>query len=110
MITLTHAAGAMAQGISGLEHEFGPITAQIIAGEEADFLWEARETERWIGAYEGSEDEDFDLDLVAIVGRLDGAWFAAKLIIDGEGQAYDVVSRCNFTSRNAAYAALSSPG
>src|SRR3546814_3199426 len=71
------AAGrGMAALVSGLEIEFGrgageALAQRFLEAEEIDFHWDAREQERWIGTYESAGDEDFELDRVAIVGRLD---------------------------------------
>lgn len=85
----------MAALVSGLEVEFGRGAGEALAhrfldAEEADFRWDARVEERWIGAYE-SPDEDFELDRIAICGRLDGKWFCATMLVDGEGQAHGMM-------------------
>lgn len=74
----------MATLITGLEIEFGRGASEGLArhfldAEGADFRWEARAEERWLGGYEGGDEEDFWLDRVAICGRLDGRWFAATM-------------------------------
>src|SRR3546814_5534473 len=79
----------MAALVSGLEIEFGrgageALAQRFLEAEEIDFHWDAREQERWIGTYESAGDEDFELDRVAIVGRLDGQWFVAMMIVDGD--------------------------
>src|SRR3546814_2600362 len=79
----------MAALVSGLEIEFGrgageALAQRFLEAEEIDFHWDAREQERWIGTYESDGDEDFELDRVAIVGRLDGQWFVAMMIVDGD--------------------------
>src|SRR3546814_11010814 len=76
----------MAALVSGLEIEFGrgageALAQRFLEAEEIDFHWDAREQERWIGTYESAGDEDFELDRVAIVGRLDGQWFVALMKI-----------------------------
>src|SRR3546814_5356447 len=50
----------MAALVSGLEMEFGHGVGEALAhrfleAEEADFLWVARDQERWIGAYRSEE-------------------------------------------------------
>lgn len=79
--------------VAGLEREFGRGAAEGLArhfldAEEVDFRWDARSEERWLGAYECPEDAEFELDRVAICGRLDGEWFTAIMIVDGEGNAH----------------------
>ncbi|MFS0771203.1 hypothetical protein [Sphingomonas sp. 1P08PE] len=84
----------MAALIAGLELEFGRgagegLAQRFLAAEEADFRWDARTAERWLGSYEGGlDDEDLVLDRVAICGCLDAAWFAATMIVDGDGAAH----------------------
>src|SRR3546814_16806718 len=80
----------MAALVSGLEIEFGHGVGEALAhrfleAEETEFLWDARDMARWIGAYESTEDEEIDLDRVRIFGRLDGQWFVAVMSVDGEG-------------------------
>src|SRR3546814_8202635 len=88
----------MAALVSGLEIEFGrgageALAQRFLEAEEIDFHWDAREQERWIGTYESAGDEDFELDRVAIVGRLDGQWFVAMMIVDGDGNAHGKIGR-----------------
>lgn len=78
--------------LAGLETQFGRegsvgIATQFLAAELAEFHWESRVTERWLGAYESVEDEDSELDRVAIMGRLQGTWFVATCLVDGNGAA-----------------------
>lgn len=84
--------------VAGLELEFGHGAGEALAhrflnAEEADFRWDARMEERWIGAYESADDEDFELDRIAICGRLDGRWFCATMLVDGDGRARGMM-RC----------------
>ena len=94
----------MAALVSGLEMEFGrgageALAQRFLEAEEIDFLWDAREQERWIGTYESAGDEDFELDRVAIVGRLDGRWFVATMIVDGDGNAHGMMGKRTFRGR-----------
>ena len=93
--------------VAGLELEFGRGAAQalaerFIAAEECDFTWGARIQERWLGAYEAFGDEDFELDRVAMIGRLDGRWVVAVCIVDGDGSAHGMVGRRSFARAQAA--------
>jgi hypothetical protein len=86
----------MAALVSGLELEFGrgageELADRFLAAEEADFHWDARVEERWIGAYETPDDEEFELDRIAICGRLDGKWFCATMLVDGDGRAHGMM-------------------
>lgn len=102
----------MATLIAGLEIEFGRGAAQGLAqhfleAEEVDFHWDARVSERWLGAYEAQDDDDMDLDRIQILGRLDGRWFVANCIIDGDGNAHGMLGCRNFQSEHAARKAFS---
>ena len=93
--------------VSGLEIEFGPgagaaLATRFLEAEESDFLWDARASERWLGAYESIDEEDFELDRVAITGRLDGRWFVAVSIVDGDGNAHGLMGRRSFRSERQA--------
>ena len=89
--------------VAGLELEFGRSAGEALAhrfleAEEADFRWDARIEERWIGAYECADNGDFELDRIAICGRLDGQWFCATMLVDGDGQAHGVMGCRTFRS------------
>ena len=101
----------MATLIAGLEIEFGAgadvvLARRFIAAEEGDFLWDARVEERWLGAYESLEDSRFELDRIAIWGQLDGQWFAAVCLVDGDGVAHGLLERRLFGRRDQARKAL----
>lgn len=101
----------MAALVSGLEIEFGHGVGEALAhrfleAEETDFLWDVREQERWIGTYESTDDDEIDLDRVRIVGRLDGRWFVAVMIVDGDGNAHGVIGKREFGRRKQALAAF----
>lgn len=97
--------------VSGLEIEFGrgagsALAHRYLEAEEVDFLWDARIEERWVGAYESDEEAVFELDRIAIRGRLAGEDFVAMMIVDGDGNAHGMIGRRNFESEAAAYAAF----
>lgn len=77
--------------VSGLESAFGRNAAEglarhFIEAEGADFYWEARLRERWIGTYEGLDEEaDAPLDRVAVFGLLDGLFYVAVVLLDAAG-------------------------
>lgn len=100
----------MAALISGLEIEFGRGAGEALAqrfldAEEVDFHWDARILERWIGSYE-SLDDDLELDRIEIFGRLDGRWFVAMMIVDGDGNAHGMMGKRTFRRRGQAEAAF----
>ena len=101
----------MAALISGLEIEFGRGVGEALAhrfleAEEVDFLWEARREERWIGVYESADDEEIELDRIAIIGRLDGKWFVVMMIVDGDGNAHGMMGKRTFGRESEARAAF----
>lgn len=101
----------MATLVAGLEAEFGrgageALAQRFLAAEEADFLWEARTSERWLGAYGTRDDDEFELDRIAILGRIEHAWFVAVMIVDGEGMAHGMLGRRNFKRIDAARTAF----
>ncbi|TCM12984.1 hypothetical protein EDF56_1168 [Novosphingobium sp. PhB165] len=108
----------IAKLVAGLEIEFGSgaaraLAARFLDAEECDFVWDARVCERWLGTLEcGSQSEDDDaveLDRVAVIGCLDGSWYAAVSIVDGEGRARGLMARRSCASQGEAreaYAAL----
>ena len=97
----------MATLVAGLEIEFGHGVAEglaerFLAAEECDFSWDARIEERWLGTYPALEEDDFELDRVAILGRIDGKWFVATCIIDGDAMPHGMTGRRTFASEMGA--------
>lgn len=93
--------------VDGLRTEFGAIQAQrIIEAEALDFLWDARVKERYLGQFFGDglgEDEgDRDLSRVAVLSVLDGVWHVACCVVDGEGDAIDLLWSERFDRFDAA--------
>lgn len=87
--------------VSGLEIEFGRGAGEALAhrfldAEEVDFHWDARTQERWAGSYESADDEGIQLDRVQILGRLDGKWFVAMMIVDGDGNPHGMLGKRRF--------------
>lgn len=97
----------MAALVSGLELEFGRGAGEALAhrfleAEAVEFHWDARIEERWIGAYPGIGDEDVELDRVRVLGQLDGRWFVAVMLVDGDGNAHGMLGKREFRSAGAA--------
>ena len=97
--------------ISGLELEFGRGAGEALAhrfleAEDMEFHWDARIEERWIGSYEAFAGEEIELDRVRILGRLDGNWFVAVMIVDGDGSAHGMQGRRAFERRGDAVRAF----
>lgn len=97
--------------IAGLEIEFGRGAGEALAhrfleAEEVDFHWDARIEERWIGQYASADDDEIELDRVRIVGRLDGRWFVAVMIVDGDGNAHGMMGKRRLGRRGDAFRAF----
>ncbi|MGN6278907.1 MAG: hypothetical protein ACTHM8_09325 [Sphingomonas sp.] len=97
--------------VAGLEMEFGrgageALAQRFLAAEDADFHWDARIEERWLGSYESTDDQDFDLDRIAICGRLDGCWYASVMLVDGDGMAHGMIANRVCRGRKAAIRAM----
>lgn len=102
---------AYAALIEGLAAQFGSgaddaLAQHFIACEEADFHWEARSAERYLGAYEGVEDDDGELDRVAITGSLGGLWYVGVALVDGEGAVQDLTQLRRFERVSEAHLAF----
>ena len=96
---------------AGLELEFGrgageALAHRFLAAEDVEFHWDARVEERWIGGYEPSSEDEIELDRVRILGRLDGQWFVAVMIVDGDGDAHGMMGRRAFNRRGDAVRAF----
>ena len=101
----------MAALVAGLEVEFGReagegLARHFLSAEDADFRWDARISERWLGSYENADDAELELDRVAIFGRLDGRWYAATMIVDGDGLAHGMLGFRSVENENEARAAM----
>lgn len=115
-MTITHSLEAtpervMTQLVAGLEVQFGrgagkALAERFLAAEEADFRWEARLEERWLGAYQDHDEEAGELERIAIAGRLGGTWFVATMIVDGNGHAHGMLGCRPMMSARAARRAL----
>lgn len=97
--------------MAGLEIEFGRGAGEALAhrfleAEETDFLWDARREERWLGFYQSVEDDDLELDRIAICGQLDGRWFASVMLVDGEGRAHATIAKRFYPTRESAREAM----
>jgi hypothetical protein len=73
--------------VAGLGREFGQEAAEglariFVAAEDAEFHWDARRRERVLGCYWSLEDEDLELERVAVEGYFDGQFYVAVLLLD----------------------------
>lgn len=94
-----------------LRGEFGAIqAARILEAEAADFLWEARVKERYLGQHFdvgfGLGEDEMELARVAVLALLDGRWHVAACLVDGEGSAADLLWKRSFHGREEAEAAF----
>ena len=85
---------AFARLVEGLRLEFGDadigaLAERIFEAEKADFHWQARVRERYLGQHfplePAGEGETEDLARVAILSFVRGSWHAGVCIVDGEG-------------------------
>lgn len=86
--------------------EDAALMAFLIGCEEADFLWAARAGERGLGQYDSLDCYEGDHDRAAIWGFLEGFWYAAIVIVDGNGAVEELLHRENFATREAAISAF----
>lgn len=91
---------AFAQLVEGLKMEFGcsdiaALTERIFEAEKADFHWQARVRERYLGYHLpldlGDEDGAEDVSRIAILSFLAGRWHAGICLVDGDGCALDLL-------------------
>ena len=87
--------------------EFGAILAdRILEAEAAEFLWDARVKERYLGqhfdVWFGDEQDEAELTRTAILSFLDGRWHAAACLVDGEGMAVDLLWKRSFDQQDEA--------
>jgi len=93
--------------VDALRAEFGAVLAErIIEAEAVDFLWEARVQERYLGQQIGwdfdDEEASGEVSRIAILSALDGRWYAAMCLVDGEGAAVELLWKQQFQRRAAA--------
>jgi len=93
--------------IDALRAELGGILSErILEAEAADFLWDSRVLERYLGQHIDAIPDDErvsqDISRVAVLSLLDSAWYAGICLVDGEGSAIDLVWKQTFDSRDEA--------
>ena len=112
MTMISAIAGARCDAlVEGLRAEFGAILAdRILEAEAADYLWEARQKERYLGQHIDIGFHDFEgereLSRIVILSFLGGVWNTASCLIDGEGMAVDLLWKQSFETCEAAEAAF----
>ena len=97
--------------VDALRAEFGVVlAARIIEAEAADFLWDARVKERYLGQHFdvgfGFGEDETELSRIAILSFLGGRWHAGTCLVDGEGSAADLLWKESFGNREEAEVAF----
>ena len=87
--------------VDALKAELGGVLAsRIIEAEAADFLWDARVRERYLGQHLDAFNHDGmssnDVSRIAFLSFLDGRWHAGICLVDGEGSAIELLSKRTF--------------
>lgn len=85
--------------INGLSAEDAQAILRFHVDKEmADFCWEARQREAWLGEYLSVEEDAEPLDRVAILSILDGRFHVGIALIDGDGRIHDLRRHRSFAS------------
>lgn len=89
--------------VAALRAELGGVLAErLIEAEAADFLWESRVRERYLGqhvdAILGDEQSSDEVSRIAFLSFLDGCWHTGICLVDGEGAAIELLWRRTFGS------------
>jgi hypothetical protein len=96
--------------VEDLRAEFGGIlTERIIEAEALDFIWEGRIRERYLGLHvaEFADDEaSEDVSRVAVLSSIGGRWHVGLCLVDGEGEAIDLLWKREYGRREEAENAL----
>jgi hypothetical protein len=97
--------------VEALRAELGGVLAdRVIEAEVADFLWESRLRERYLGqhidAIVGDEQSSDEVSRIAFLSFLDGWWHAGICLVDGEGLAMELLYKRTFRSREEAETAF----
>ena len=93
--------------VDALKAELGGVLAsRILEAEAADFLWESRVRERYLGQHIDPFDHDKlasnEVSRIAFLSVLDGRWHAGICLVDGEGEAMELLWKRTFGSREEA--------
>jgi hypothetical protein len=103
--------GASEAAVEVLRAEFGAVLAdRIVEAEAANYLWDARTKERYLGqhfdVWVGDEQGETELARIAVLSFLAGRWHAALCLVDGEGMAVDLLWKRSFDRHDEALAAF----
>lgn len=111
MNAISHIAAGCEARVDALKAEFGAVlAARLIEAEAADFLWEARLKERYLGQHFDVgfcvDEDEIELSRIAVLSLLDGRWHAGSCLVDGEGCPTDLLWMSSFFGRDEAEAAF----
>ena len=89
--------------VDALRTELGAVLAErVIEAESADFLWNSRLRERYLGQHVDAFDDDewssVEVSRIAFLSLLDGCWHAGICLVDGEGAALQLLWKRTFGS------------
>jgi hypothetical protein len=102
---------AYARLVQSLQLEFGSVEVgalarRILETEKADFHWDARIRERYLGQHFSLDVDDEngaeELARIAILTFVAGRWNAGICLVDGEGCAVDLLWLRSFERREDA--------
>jgi hypothetical protein len=86
--------------------EVGALARRILETEKADFHWDARVRERYLGQHFSLDVDDEngaeELARIAILTFVAGSWNAGICLVDGEGCAVDLLWLRSFERREDA--------
>ena len=90
--------------LEALKAQFGSVlAARILEAEAADFHWQARLKERYLGQY---LDDVFgcgeELSRIAILSQLGRQWHAGVCLADGDGEVDALLWLRSYSSRDEA--------
>ncbi len=96
--------------VEDLHAQFGAILAdRIIEAEAMNFLWEGRLRERYLGLHVADmvdEELSEDVSRIAVLSSIGGRWYVGLCLVDGEGEAIDLLWKREYRSRSDAEIAL----
>jgi len=97
--------------VDALRAEFGAIMAErILEAEAAEFLWDARLKERYLGQHFdvglGIDEGEIEFARIAILGFLGGHWHVGSCLVDGDGRPVDLLWKRSYDSLDEAEAAF----
>jgi hypothetical protein len=94
------AGDAYARLVEGLRMEFGcsdiaALAERIFEAERAEFHWDARVREHYLGQHvpldAGDEDATDELSRIVILSFLAGRWHVGLCLVDGDGCAVELL-------------------